>query len=331
MKCHLKILVRGKYPLSLVILVGISLLFYKMKKRDNQVANAPPPQYRNSTSAENRYYNLMNNSDPSEAPFIDDHCNEGYVNSHQLQQDHPCVIDIIRCMYLHSPSSTNGSALVERAGVSDPSAGQSSIVLPYLNNKTDGFFVECGAGDGETLSNTYYMEKQLKWQGVLIEADRKSFGQILTSKRQCYALPVCLSLKPYPTEVAFYEDGLAGEIYGDKISNQEEITTSENIVNVQCFPLYSILLAVGRTQVDYFSVDVEGSESQILMSIPWHKVDIKTLTVEVTSRRQVDVQSLTRYMEKQNYKKVGLMAGLGYYDLIFVQNKEARHISFDKT
>jgi hypothetical protein len=90
---------------------------------------------------------------------------------------------------------------------------------------------------------------------------------------------------------------------------------------------------------------VEGSESQILMNVPWHKVDIKvhkikaysfiyfkeiaskcillynqTLTVEVTSRSQVVVDTLTRYMEKQGYKKVGLMAGLGYYDLIFILN-----------
>lgn len=331
MKFHLKTLIPGKLLVSLMIIVSIFLLFYTKKREDNQAVNAPLLQHRKSASAEDRYYNLMNNGDASEIALTEDYCNEDYVNSHQLQQDHPCVIDIIRRKYLHSPSVVNGSVFVERTDVIDPSAGQSSIVLPHLNNKTGGFFVECGAGDGETLSNTYYMEKQLKWQGVLIEADRKSFGRILASKRQSYALPVCLSLKPYPTEVSFYEDGIAGEIYGDKISNLEEITTIDNIANVQCFPLYSILLAVGRTQVDYFSVDVEGSESQILMSIPWHKVDIKTLTVEVTSRRQVDVDSLTKYMEKQNYKKVGLMAGLGYYDLIFVQNKEARHISFDRT
>ncbi|KZS12671.1 Uncharacterized protein APZ42_022814 [Daphnia magna] len=331
MKFHLKTLIPGKLLVSLMIIVSIFLLFYTKKREDNQAVNAPLLQHRKSASAEDRYYNLMNNGDASEIALTEDYCNEDYVNSHQLQQDHPCVIDIIRRKYLHSPSAVNGSVFVERTDVIDPSAGQSSIVVPHLNNKTGGFFVECGAGDGETLSNTYYMEKQLKWQGVLIEADRKSFSRILASKRQSYALPVCLSLKPYPTEVSFYEDGIAGEIYGDKISNLEEITTIENIANVQCFPLYSILLAVGRTQVDYFSVDVEGSESQILMSVPWHKVDIKTLTVEVTSRRQVDVDSLTKYMEKQNYKKVGLMAGLGYYDLIFVQNKEERHISFDRT
>jgi hypothetical protein len=56
--------------------------------------------------------------------------------------------------------------------------------------------VECGAGDGETLSNTLFMERELKWQGVLIEADRKFFSQILTRKRNVFALPVCLSLKP---------------------------------------------------------------------------------------------------------------------------------------
>ena len=41
------------------------------------------------------------------------------------------------------------------------------------------------------------------------------------------------------------------------------------------FPLYSILLAVGRTNVDYFSVETEENESQILTNIPWHRVNIK--------------------------------------------------------
>lgn len=66
--------------------------------------------------------------------------------------------------------------------------------------------MECGAGDGETLSNTLFMERQLKWGGVLIEADRKSFSQILTKKRRVFALPVCLSLKPYPTEVIYKQE-----------------------------------------------------------------------------------------------------------------------------
>lgn len=50
------------------------------------------------------------------------------------------------------------------------------------------------------------------------------------------------------------------------------------VIQVQCFPLYSILLAIGRTQVDFFSLDVEGAEYKLLATIPWHKVDITVST-----------------------------------------------------
>ena len=43
-------------------------------------------------------------------------------------------------------------------------------------------------------------------------------------------------------------------------------------VTVQCFPLYSILAAMGNPPVDYFSLDVEGAEMGILENIPWDKV-----------------------------------------------------------
>ena len=72
-------------------------------------------------------------------------------------------------------------------------------------NKTEGFFVECGAADGESGSNTLYMERTLKWKGVLIEANRKFFSKLLSKKRSSYALPVCLSLEPYATEVGELE------------------------------------------------------------------------------------------------------------------------------
>jgi len=34
------------------------------------------------------------------------------------------------------------------------------------------------------------------------------------------------------------------------------------------------LLALGNPRVDYFSLDVEGSEWAIIQSIPWNKVEI---------------------------------------------------------
>ncbi len=54
-----------------------------------------------------------------------------------------------------------------------------------------------------------------------------------------------------------------------------EAKNAENIYTVQCFPFYSILLAIGRTDVDYFGLDVEGAEYKVLETIPWDKINIK--------------------------------------------------------
>jgi hypothetical protein len=44
---------------------------------------------------------------------------------------------------------------------------------------------------------------------------------------------------------------------------------------VQCFHFYSLLLAANIITVDYFSLDIEGQEFNVLKTIPWRRVDIK--------------------------------------------------------
>ena len=52
------------------------------------------------------------------------------------------------------------------------------------------------------------------------------------------------------------------------------------IAQVPCFTLYSILLAVNRTDINYFSLDIVENELDVLSTIPWHKVDIKVLHIQ---------------------------------------------------
>ena len=50
---------------------------------------------------------------------------------------------------------------------------------------------------------------------------------------------------------------------------------AKHITKSLCLPLFTILNAIGNPVVDYFSLDVEGSELPILRSVPWEKVTIK--------------------------------------------------------
>ena len=49
---------------------------------------------------------------------------------------------------------------------------------------------------------------------------------------------------------------------------------------MQCFPLWSVLLALDNPTIDYFSLDVEGSEVFILQSLPWSRIDVRVWTIE---------------------------------------------------
>lgn len=90
------------------------------------------------------------------------------------------------------------------------------------------------------------------------------------------------------------------------------------LMEVQCFPLYSVLLALNRTHVDYLSLDVEGVEYDILRTIPFDKLDISVLTVEFAhdkeGRRPIeDLMTMKGYNLVDEVIRADRLA----YDLVF--------------
>lgn len=73
-------------------------------------------------------------------------------------------------------------------------------------------------------------------------------------------------------QVVFAQNSNRGHIYDVEAYDD---APARGLVNVQCFPFVSYLLALNITTVDYFSLDVEGAEYKVLQTIPWDKVDIK--------------------------------------------------------
>ncbi|XP_057368447.2 protein Star-like, partial [Daphnia carinata] len=246
-----------------------------------------------------------------------------YMNANKLPQDHPCVIETIRRHYLNKPSPPDVPLKLASDDSDDRSPGQTGVIFRLLKNQTKGFFVECGALDGEYLSNTIDLERKFNWSGVLIEANPLVFESLLSRNRKAWTLPICLSLKPYPTQVSFQPKQNSGlsHIEGVAKTLQEpgEPGIDPNLVTVQCFPFYSVLLAVGRTKVDFFSLDVEGHELEILKTIPWHKVDIKALTVEWDNIPDGQ-EALSRFMEASGFIRVGAFDFRFTRDVIFIKD-----------
>nr|CAD7428527.1 unnamed protein product [Timema monikensis] len=222
---------------------------------------------------------------------------EGYsdLNGPLVRQEDPRLVAKLATKFLIPPKHREVPYHLEDPVVRDTSMGQAEKVMKLLNYKKNGFFIECGALDGETRSNTLVFERELGWNGLLIEADPFNFASMVTKNRKAYLSPSCLSIKSYPDIVSFHQLHNMG-----KISNSPVGQNKPGYVDVQCFPFYTYLLALNRTLIDYFSLDVEGHELDVLETIPFDKVDIQTLSVEYIHVAK-GKEYLQMFMEKKGY------------------------------
>ncbi|KAF2356270.1 Methyltransferase FkbM [Trinorchestia longiramus] len=195
-----------------------------------------------------------------------------------LKQDDPKLIQRIRTHYLDPPSNEPYNLKVG----DDPSQGQSAAIMEILGDFRDGFFIECGALDGETRSNSLVFEKKLGWKGLLVEGDPKNYKMVVQKHRKVWTSNACLSTKPFPHSVMFEQRFNLGKIN----QNVALGTNKAGLAEVQCLPVYSLLVALNVTTVHYFSLDVEGVELEVLQTIPWDKVDIKVRILTCTFLRK---------------------------------------------
>ena len=80
---------------------------------------------------------------------------------------------------------------------------------------------------------------------------------------------------------------------------RKSITKGRKQYKVQCFPLYSLILAAGNPVIDYLSLDIEGAELKVLQTIPFSEVDIRVMSVEVL---HVEKREVKKLMAKNGYK-----------------------------
>ncbi len=170
--------------------------------------------------------------------------------------------------------------------------GQSRLVNDLLKDKTNGFFIELGAADGEKLSNTLFFEKSRNWTGLLIEPNPTTFSVLRNKHRHAYLVNACVSPTGRVSMLNFTMSGLTSGLTDFmEISHKNSIfqrKTVSGFVPVPCFPIGSLLRSIGVSHVDYFSLDVEGPEMDILRSFPFDDVTVAVFTIEFSVKDCAD-------------------------------------------
>jgi hypothetical protein len=195
------------------------------------------------------------------------------VTSRRAPAGDPEVVELARDLLDVPPDNRNGIKHV-RYIMKTPQAEKVDEITQKMRN---GFFVECGALDGERSSNTIYLENKRGWTGLLVEMDPYFYTQLLGKNRRVWSINACLSPYDYVTTLPYQSDESGA---GKLLINDTQRSLSPQTAFVPCFPFQTLLMAINQTRIDYFSLDVEGVEMPILKTIPWDSFDIRVLSVE---------------------------------------------------
>lgn len=172
---------------------------------------------------------------------------------------------------------------------------QDLFVLSELEFKKNGFFVEFGATDGILLSNTYLLEKEFNWTGILAEP-AKCWHDDLSANRSASIETRCVWTNSGST-IDFNEVDLAGLSTISSFSSVDFHRDARKVgktYEVETISLNDLLEKYSAPrQIDYLSIDTEGSEFEILNALDLNKYQFNVITCEHNfTRMRRDIHAL---------------------------------------
>jgi FkbM family methyltransferase len=193
---------------------------------------------------------------------------------------------------------------------------QDIFAMLVLQEQAGGFFVEFGATNGVSGSNTYLMEKTFGWSGILAEPAR-CWHDALARNRTATISHKCV-WREGGARLPFREARDAGFSTLDALTAKDRHVTRRHaagIYDVETITLSQLLADhAAPAVIDYMSIDTEGSEIDILEVFDFSRHRPRILTVEHNYRP--DRTKMVALMSAQGYVRAPL--AVSAYDDWFV-------------
>jgi FkbM family methyltransferase len=203
---------------------------------------------------------------------------------------------------------------------------QDRIINILLNNKKNGSFVDIGAYDGITFSNSFFFEKHNNWSGICFEPNPISFKK-LSQVRNCILINGGISEKEGNLTFKAFSGNqelemLSGfqEFFNDNqtLRIKEQLNNVKNsqteTIQIQTHSLNKVLKDNKINYVDYCSIDTEGGEYNILKTIDFDSIYVSALSVE----DNFDSKEVINYLNSKGF----VFMFLWKCDLFFINKNE---------
>lgn len=199
--------------------------------------------------------------------------------------------------------------------------GEDLFLYEVFKGKTEGFFVECGAFDGVTLSVSYALEA-MGWRGLLVEALPEAAAKCRESRPGSQVVHAAVSKRGSSGTTTFSEAVGAGVFSSIEMDAAHERLAREHADEVRRIEVpvttFDDLLAEHDGAIDALVLDVEGGEIDALDGFDLDRYRPRVMLIEDNVRDG----KLAAAVTARGYEAVGSLA----VNLVFVRRDEPKLI-----
>ena len=208
------------------------------------------------------------------------------------------------------------------------SLNQLDMKMEKYLNYNNGYFIELGANDGVSQSNTLFLERYKNWSGLLVEPIKSKFLECKKNRSmQNYIFNnACVSFG--------YKKKFVKMIYLNLMTTcfdlENDINLSKHIKanrkflknNEKTPHFYAKAITLNKLLkrslapkvIDFMSIDVEGTEIEVLKGIDFSLYNFKYILVE--SR---NIKKINTFFSKKNYI---LKEKLSHHDYLYIYEEK---------
>lgn len=202
---------------------------------------------------------------------------------------------------------------LKRANLAGSQNGEDMELLKkYFGGMRGGTFMELGALDGQTYSNTLFFEQHMGWHGVLIEANPDLFEKLQKDRFQSVAVHAAVCGEERVLHWASNRETPAVNGLIELMSAKHRArwfpkVQVQTLPVVRCMPMRTILsrvLGIPRIHFDFVSLDVEGGELDVLKSVDWDAMTVDVWMVESDGTAPENEKAVNALLRERGFKLV---------------------------